>query len=170
MLNYSDTCPFSPTGVNSGVIPDNKITGGVAQMVERSLSMREAPGSIPGTSTDVFLSEADKITTFPPPIIPKQPTERFTSFKRGRMHFDIFPTITLCLLPLEKWSGVWMCSQIYTISICKLIQSVSVLNILSCGHNNSHSVLLHPTHDMSREGGVRNELKYPTPWYVKTRS
>ena len=27
------------------------ITGGVAQMVERSLSMREVPGSIPGAST-----------------------------------------------------------------------------------------------------------------------
>ena len=75
-------------------------------MVERSLSMREVLGSIPGTSTDVFLSEADKISTSPPPLIPKQPTERFTSCKRGRMHFDICPTITLCLLPFEKCSGM----------------------------------------------------------------
>ena len=31
-------------------------SGGVAQMVERSLSMREVPGSIPGASiTNVFL-------------------------------------------------------------------------------------------------------------------
>ena len=29
-------------------------TGGVAQMVERSLSMREVPGSIPGASTESF--------------------------------------------------------------------------------------------------------------------
>ena len=28
--------------------------GGVAQMVERSLSMREVPGSIPGASTESF--------------------------------------------------------------------------------------------------------------------
>ena len=28
--------------------------GGVAQMVERSLSMREVPGSIPGASIKVF--------------------------------------------------------------------------------------------------------------------
>ena len=28
--------------------------GGVAQMVERSLSMREVPGSIPGASTNIF--------------------------------------------------------------------------------------------------------------------
>ena len=30
--------------------------GGVAQMVERSLSMREVPGSIPGASKFIFLS------------------------------------------------------------------------------------------------------------------
>ena len=30
-------------------------TGGVAQMVERSLSMREVPGSIPGASTESFI-------------------------------------------------------------------------------------------------------------------
>ena len=30
------------------------IEGGVAQMVERSLSMREVPGSIPGASTFFF--------------------------------------------------------------------------------------------------------------------
>ena len=29
-------------------------TGGVAQMVERSLSMREVPGSIPGASMDFW--------------------------------------------------------------------------------------------------------------------
>ena len=29
--------------------------GGVAQMVERSLSMREVPGSIPGASPDCFI-------------------------------------------------------------------------------------------------------------------
>jgi hypothetical protein len=29
---------------------ESKISGDVAQMVERSLSMREAPGSIPGIS------------------------------------------------------------------------------------------------------------------------
>ena len=29
-------------------------TGGVAQMVERSLSMREVPGSIPGASNPLF--------------------------------------------------------------------------------------------------------------------
>ena len=29
-------------------------TGGVAQMVERSLSMREVPGSIPGASNPTF--------------------------------------------------------------------------------------------------------------------
>ena len=33
----------------------NQITGGVAQMVERSLSMREVPGSMPGASkNDLF--------------------------------------------------------------------------------------------------------------------
>ena len=32
------------------------IGGGVAQMVERSLSMREVPGSIPGASTDIFMN------------------------------------------------------------------------------------------------------------------
>ena len=31
------------------------IGGGVAQMVERSLSMREVPGSIPGASTVTFV-------------------------------------------------------------------------------------------------------------------
>ena len=30
--------------------------GGVAQMVERSLSMREVPGSIPGASSDTFFN------------------------------------------------------------------------------------------------------------------
>ena len=30
------------------------VTGGVAQMVERSLSMREVPGSIPGASKVLF--------------------------------------------------------------------------------------------------------------------
>ena len=33
-----------------------RYTGGVAQMVERSLSMREVPGSIPGASKIFFLS------------------------------------------------------------------------------------------------------------------
>ena len=33
-------------------------TGGVAQMVERSLSMREVPGSIPGASKELFLSHS----------------------------------------------------------------------------------------------------------------
>ena len=37
--------------VLSGVTLNN---GGVAQMVERSLSMREVPGSIPGASTESF--------------------------------------------------------------------------------------------------------------------
>ena len=32
----------------------NILTGGVAQMVERSLSMREVPGSIPGASKFFF--------------------------------------------------------------------------------------------------------------------
>ena len=32
----------------------NSTVGGVAQMVERSLSMREVPGSIPGASKNVF--------------------------------------------------------------------------------------------------------------------
>ena len=31
-----------------------KYMGGVAQMVERSLSMREVPGSIPGASSNLF--------------------------------------------------------------------------------------------------------------------
>ena len=35
------------------------LIGGVAQLVERSLRVREVPGSIPGTSTDVLPSEAD---------------------------------------------------------------------------------------------------------------
>ena len=30
--------------------------GGLAQMVERSLSMREVPGSIPGSSNQIFFS------------------------------------------------------------------------------------------------------------------
>ena len=30
------------------------VGGGVAQMVERSLSMREVPGSIPGASKNIF--------------------------------------------------------------------------------------------------------------------
>ena len=30
------------------------VRGGVAQMVERSLSMREVPGSIPGASKNLF--------------------------------------------------------------------------------------------------------------------
>ena len=34
------------------------VTGGVAQMVERSLSMREVPGSIPGASKILFFSPA----------------------------------------------------------------------------------------------------------------
>lgn len=29
--------------------------GGLAQMVERSLSMREVPGSMPGSSTNLFI-------------------------------------------------------------------------------------------------------------------
>ena len=34
------------------------ITGGVAQMVERSLSMREVPGSIPGASKIFHFSKS----------------------------------------------------------------------------------------------------------------
>ena len=33
-------------------------TGGVAQMVERSLSMREVPGSIPGASNTNFFAKS----------------------------------------------------------------------------------------------------------------
>ena len=40
--------------------------GGVAQMVERSLSMREVPGSIPGASIQIFLSlTGDKSSSWP---------------------------------------------------------------------------------------------------------
>ena len=35
--------------------------GGVAQMVERALSMREVPGSMPGTSTLIFFSLTIKL-------------------------------------------------------------------------------------------------------------
>ena len=63
MLNCSNTCPLSPIDTTAIIfergISSLKLTGGVAQMVERSLSMREVPGSIPGTSTDVLPSEAD---------------------------------------------------------------------------------------------------------------
>ena len=38
--------------------------GGVAQMVERSLSMREVPGSIPGASTNTFSLFSSKILLF----------------------------------------------------------------------------------------------------------
>ena len=34
----------------------HNVKGGVAQMVERSLSMREVPGSIPGASPEIFSS------------------------------------------------------------------------------------------------------------------
>ena len=37
-----------------------ELIGGVAQMVERSLSMREVPGSIPGASTNIFCSVSSK--------------------------------------------------------------------------------------------------------------
>ena len=40
--------------IQKGNIFDNVQDGGVAQMVERSLSMREVPGSIPGASTNIF--------------------------------------------------------------------------------------------------------------------
>ena len=36
-------------------MPEKEKSGGVAQMVERSLSMREVPGSIPGASTEYFI-------------------------------------------------------------------------------------------------------------------
>ena len=39
-------------------LPNN---GGVAQMVERSLSMREVPGSIPGASKEFFKPLSNKI-------------------------------------------------------------------------------------------------------------
>ena len=68
MLNCLHTSLFTPTGITGIIIIErgnskSQRTGGVAQMVERSLSMREVPGSIPGTSTDVFLSKGDKIFT-----------------------------------------------------------------------------------------------------------
>ena len=40
----------------SGIMACYSKSGGVAQMVERSLSMREVPGSIPGASTNFFYS------------------------------------------------------------------------------------------------------------------
>ena len=55
---HSLTTPF--VTFNSIEITTNSRTntntnGGVAQMVERSLSMREVPGSIPGASNILFL-------------------------------------------------------------------------------------------------------------------
>lgn len=38
------------------ILEINESKGGVAQMVERSLSMREVPGSMPGASKLVFFS------------------------------------------------------------------------------------------------------------------
>ena len=35
--------------------------GGVAQMVERSLSMREVPGSIPGASIHILFAKAEGV-------------------------------------------------------------------------------------------------------------
>ena len=44
--------PFGmPVRSICSVLPDVTTDGGLAQMVERSLSMREVPGSIPGFST-----------------------------------------------------------------------------------------------------------------------
>ena len=40
--------------VNYNILSYNLKNGGVAQMVERSLSMREVPGSIPGASIQTF--------------------------------------------------------------------------------------------------------------------
>ena len=46
-------CSFLPQcSINQFTLSIN--TGGVAQMVERSLSMREVPGSIPGASKIIF--------------------------------------------------------------------------------------------------------------------
>ena len=39
---------------NSATFSNLSKNGGVAQMVERSLSMREVPGSIPGASNNYF--------------------------------------------------------------------------------------------------------------------
>ena len=41
------------------------ILGGVAQMVERSLSMREVPGSIPGASSHYFRNRSIMISLWP---------------------------------------------------------------------------------------------------------
>ena len=38
-------------GIVTDLIIQSVVIGGLAQMVERSLSMREVPGSIPGFST-----------------------------------------------------------------------------------------------------------------------
>lgn len=38
--------------------------GGVAQMVERSLSMREVPGSMPGASNNFFPIEIERLELF----------------------------------------------------------------------------------------------------------
>ena len=50
-------------------ITSGHFQGGVAQMVERSLSMREVPGSIPGISRPFSASACGYIERFPSEMI-----------------------------------------------------------------------------------------------------
>ena len=52
MLGYSVLC--DDTFIDSIYEATQSVKGGLAQMVERSLSMREVPGSIPGFSTFLY--------------------------------------------------------------------------------------------------------------------
>ena len=53
--------PTLPTLMTQALFGCLNVRGGVAQMVERSLSMREVPGSIPGASNNIF-SQLTQVT------------------------------------------------------------------------------------------------------------
>ena len=53
--------PTLPTLMTQALFGFLNVRGGVAQMVERSLSMREVPGSIPGASNNIF-SQLTQVT------------------------------------------------------------------------------------------------------------
>ena len=54
--------------------------GGLAQMVERSLSMREVPGSMPGSSTTLFI----QLTTFTACLNEIGPTQHVRMAERSK--------------------------------------------------------------------------------------
>ena len=76
------------------VCSNSAISGGVAQMVERSLSMREVPGSIPGASNSHFYNSST--------MIPSSGRIQIVLFKKNESFYWVYRLFDLNLVHIKN--------------------------------------------------------------------